>query len=308
MASKWEQKKTAIMKDYTAITDKILSLNGLRGARLRPLKGGYVNIVLLATKGSTKRVIKISVDDKLQSEVYWYAEAKKANVSTPRLVTYDLSKKIIPYKYMISSYIEGKPPSWDSRELQRHAGIFTGKALRRLHQRRVNGFGSLNQDNKWSNKTWIETLRHIRGFVIADRAALRVLKSRQIELIDNLTVYNKELEVKSARLLHGDLYSQNLIYENRLDRFFVIDPSYYVIAGDPMYDVSYSMVERGKGFNAGVEYGYDIGSLTEKERYRLKMLGIFQTFKDMTWYVSNNDSKVEIKKLHKSLLEKLSAT
>jgi fructosamine-3-kinase len=307
MASKWEQKKTAIMKDYAAITDKILALNGLKGARLRPLKGGYVNIVLLATKGSTKRVIKISVDDKLQNEVYWYAEAKKANVSTPRLITYNLSEKTVPYKYMISSYIDGKPPSWDSRELQYRAGIFTGKALRKLHGRRVNGFGSLNPDNKWSNKTWIETLRYIRGFAIDDRAALRVLKPRQIELIDNLTIYNKELEVKSARLLHGDLYSQNLLYENKLDRFFIIDPSYYVIAGDPMYDVSYSMVERGKGFNAGVRHGYDIESLAEKELYRLKMLGIFQTFKDMTWYVSNNDSKVEIKKLHKSLLEGLSS-
>ncbi len=307
MASKWDQKKTAIMKDYAAIADKVLDLNGLKGARLRPLKSGYVNIVLLATKGSTKRVIKISVDDKLQNEVYWYAEAKKANVGTPKLITYDLTEKIIPYKYMISKYIDGKPPSWDSRALQYRAGIFTGKALRKLHKRRVNGFGSLNQDNKWSNKTWIETLKYIRGFAIDNKAALRVLRPKQIELIDNLTVYNKELEVKSARLLHGDLYSQNLLYANRLNRFFIIDPSYYVIAGDPMYDVAYSMVERGKGFNAGVKYGYDIDSLTEKEQYRIKMLGIFQTFKDMTWYIANNDSKVEIKKLHKSLLERLSS-
>ena len=307
MTSKWEQKKTAIMKHYAAITDKILDLNGLRGARLRPLKGGYVNIVLLAAKGNTKRVIKISVDDHLQNEVYWYKEAEKAKVTTPKLVTYDLSKRFIPYKYMISSYIDGKPPSWDSRALQYRAGIFTGKALRRLHKRHVDGFGSLSQHNKWSNKTWIETLRYIRGLIIDDKAALRVLKPRQIELIDNITVYNKELEVKSARLLHGDLYSQNLLYAKRSGRFFIIDPSYYVIAGDPMYDVSYSMVERGKGFNEGVVHGYDMDSLTEKELYRLKMLGIFQTFKDMTWYVSNNDSKVEIKKLHKSLLERLSS-
>ncbi len=243
----------------------------------------------------------------MQNEVYWYAEAKKANVSTPRLITYDLSEKIVPYKYMISKYIDGRPPSWDSRELQYRAGIFTGKALRRLHKRCVNGFGSLNQDNKWSNKTWIETLKYIRSFAIDDRAALKVLKPKQIELIDDLTIYNKGLEVKSSRLLHGDLYSQNLLYENGQDRFFIIDPSYYVIAGDPMYDVSYSMVERGKGFNEGVMHGYDIDSLTEKEQYRLKLLGIFQTFKDMTWYVSNNDSKVEIKKLHKSLIERLSS-
>lgn len=306
MKLNWEQKRAVMMRDYAAITDKIMSLNGLNGARLRLLKGGYVNIVLLAERGSTKRVIKISVDDKLQNEVYWYPEAEKANVSTPKLIMYDLSRKVIPYKYMISSYIAGKPPSWDSRELQYRAGIFTGKALRRLHSRHVNGFGSLNHNNRWSNKTWIETLKYIRGFDIDDKAALMMLKPKQIELIDNLTIYNKELNIKSARLLHGDLYSQNLLYAKKSGRFFIIDPSYYVIAGDPMYDVAYSMVERGTGFNDGVKHGYDIDRLTEREQYRIKMLGIFQTFKEMTWYISNNDSKVEIRKLHKSLLSSLS--
>ena len=77
--------------------------------------------------------------------------------------------------------------------------------------------------------------------------------------------------------------------------------------GDPMYDVSYSLVERSRGFDAGVKDGYGLDRLTKKESYRLKMLSIFNTFYEMTWYIANTDSKKEIKKLHKLLLNKLSS-
>ncbi len=305
MILEWKERRAAILRDYNAIIKKILALNDLKGARIKSLRGGYINIVLLATKGEIKRIIKISIDDTLQNEVYWYKEAKKAKVDLPRLISYDLSKKYIPYKYCIMTYIDGKLPN--SKALLYSAGVFVGNALRRLHKLHVNGFGSLDSNNNWTNNTWLETLRDKRRFTINDKAALKVLKPKQIALIDSLTIFNKELAFKSARILHGDLYEENVLYSKRLNRFFIIDPSPYVIAGDPMYDVSYSMVERSEGFDAGVKDGYGLDRLTEKELWRFKMLSIFNTFYEMTWYLENTDSRREIEKLHKSLINKLSS-
>ena len=305
MQLEWKERRTAILRDYDVITKKILALNDFKGAKLKPLKEGYVNLALLATKGNIKRVIKISVDDALQSEVYWYAKAEKAGVNVSKLIYYDLSKEHILYKYCVMSYIDGKPPNSKSKELLYNAGFFAGKELRKLHKIHVNGFGLWDSNNKWTNKTWLETLWKYRHVAINEKAALNVLKPKQIALIDSLTIFNKELEFKGARLLHGDPYEENILYSRRLDRFFIIDPSPYIIAGDPIWDVSYSTVKRSVGFDAGVKDGYGLNVLTEKELYRLKMLSIFNIFYEMAWYVANTDSKREIKKLHKLLLNKL---
>jgi len=289
-----EKIRANIMRNYGAVTGKILEGSNLKGARLRRLKGGYDDMVLLATKGSVRRVIKIFVIGSLPNEVYWYTKAESAGINAPRLISYDSSAKSVPCKYLVMDYIDGKPPSLKSKGLLYRAGLFAGRSLRRLHKTRAGGYGYIEPSGKWSHKTWMETLRYRRRRVISDKTALRVLKPRQIEQIDDLTIYNKSLGFKGARILHGDLYEANMLYSNASDKFSIIDPSSFIIGGDPMYDVSFSTVERGAGFDEGFKRGYRIDELTDKEQHRLKMLDIFNAFYEMTWYGANTDSKWEI--------------
>lgn len=301
-----KRRRAEILKDYDSITRKIAEHSNLGGAELVQLKGGYVNVVLLATKGNTRRVIKIFADDSLRNELYWYDKAEKAKIGEPRSLSYSLSKKVVPYEYLIADYISASPLDWKSKKLLYDAGLFAGRSLRKLHKIRVDGFGHIKPNGKWSSKTWAGALMERRRFAINDEAALKILKPRQVERIDDLTVYNKGLDFKDPRLLHGDLYEENVLHSEARNKFFIIDPSSFMIGGDPMYDVSFSLVERSGSFHKGFKEGYIVDELTEKEQYRLKMLSIFQVFTELTWYVGNKGPEWAIKRYNRQLLEKLS--
>ena len=290
-----------IRRNLPSIKNTILKKEGLLGASFNELEGGFSNFVFLAKRSNKKFVIKLSADNAMPNEVYWYSMANRHRLSVPKLLSYDLSKEDLACMYEGLEYVEGGLPDWRSRSEMFKAGFFAGSQIKKMRSIGVDGFGQVDSKFRWTNKTWLGALKNDRE-AIDIRPALKKLTRRELDMIDDMVVFNKELDIRKPKLIHDDLYEMNVIRKGR--GFVMIDPGFN-IGGDPMYALSYSLVPRSRGFDEGAKEAFPASLLSENERYRLGLLYTYRLFKEMTEYIANKDSQSNINRLYKLLKKEM---
>lgn len=287
-----------LLREVAVNLSSLLRETSIDAVSINILKGGYSSNVTLSVKDSRKEYfVKIASEDSLASEVYWHRLAEKYKIETPALVAFDLSKDKFPFEYEITDYVKGTALRPVKSRLYA-GGCFVGRELVKMHKIKVGGFGSVNREFKWRYRNWLSVLETERRQV-DEKMAKKLFSAVEITAIDEITIYNKRLEIKIPYLLHGDLWEGNVLYLNRYKDFVILDP--YIIGGDPMYDLAYSTVPRTSAFEKGVYDSGILGDLTENEKYRLKALRTFCLFREAVDYASRNDAKYKIDRLIKTL-------
>jgi fructosamine-3-kinase len=289
-----------LMKKVDHALNLILRAHNIKADKTKVLKESYsASIPILIITSRNKYFVKIADEEPIANEVYLYKLAEKHNVGMPRLLHYDLSRNKIPFTYYIAEYVEGLLPYNMSKRKLYEAGYFSGKALRKIHQINVSGFGSMDNRLRWRYKNWLGALISERK-LLNETVAKMILVEKEIDKIDELTIYNKEIDISMPRLMHGDLWEGNVLYRKHPEGFVITDAG-PLIGGDPLYDLAYSVIPRTAPFENGVAEGYKLDELTEKERYRLRMLKVFCLFKEAIDYVERKDARFKIDRLVKTL-------
>ena len=241
-----------IMRDIVNISNTILKQCKIKPVDIFLIEGGYANVNLLVKSKNEKYVLKISADDALPTEVYWYELALNNNFNVPPVVHYDLTKDKVPFMYEIMGFVEGKRYEQLSKGGLELAGQIAGKELAKMHKIKVRGFGSVDAHFRFGKDSCYDILRTARR-KIPESTIKGTFKRDEIALMDDIIFNDKRLIASQPRFIHGDLWSGNVIVGKKGDTVTFLDPS--MVGGDPMFDLAYAIVPRDS-FATGVEKGF----------------------------------------------------
>ena len=229
-----------IMADLVNLSGAILKQSGIKATDLSLVEGGYSNVNLHVDCGGKKYLLKISADEALPTEVYWYRIAAKHGIWVPKVVHYDLTKDAVPFMYEIMEFVKGKTYDKLSEKELEAAGQTAGRELAKMHKIKVRGFGTVDKEFRF-RESWKDVLEANKKQV-EDSSLRKVFKKEEIALMDDLIFYNKRLMIKQPRLIHGDLWSGNVLVAVGGGKITIDRPC--LGGGDPMFDVGYATVPR----------------------------------------------------------------
>ncbi len=245
------------------------------------METGYTNVsILVRDTNKQKYLMKISADDRLFAEIFWYKKVYENEINVPKIIISDYSKKEIPFMYEVLEFIEGiHTNNKVSLELQYKGAYLVGQELRQLHKIPVDGFGTIDTNGKWTKRTWTEALKEFLDIRTKDKSALEIFTKKQIDKIYDYFLYDKKMEVRDPKLIHGDIGDDNFIYTPKENKITFLDPG-SLIGGDPIFDLAYSSIPWSrKAFFKGIREGYEKEKLlTDEEEYRFERLKLICLF------------------------------
>jgi fructosamine-3-kinase len=203
----------------------------LQTKRFEPVAGGCINYggKLVANGG----IYFIKWNDSRKFPAMFEAEAKGLEllsgikaIRIPMVVANDEADKL---QYILMEFI-------DAANRQKNYWRLLGERLAVLHKNTANQFGldhnnyigSLHQYNSES-ENWIDFFVNQRLRVQLDLAIRnRFVDNALVEAFENLfEKFNELLPAESPSLLHGDLWSGNLIIDNRGEPCLIDPAAYY---------------------------------------------------------------------------------
>lgn len=271
--------------DINKYLDKVSKNVGLNPTNIHRIYSQNSKI-LKFDSGKNTYAFKVSLIDSLTTEVFFINTLKTNLIPCEELVTYDFTKKVIPYSFIITKWI--KADSFIGHINDRisiKGGIEYGKELTKIHKIKTKGFGlPLNvYGSRWSSLTWNDALKSFFQNNIKNETPLKIFHKNTVDVIIGKTINNPKISVPTARLIHGDLPNCLATIKPTVKLLAFIDPG-GIVGGDPMYDLSfvYNYNEEGKfgnGFMEGLRIGYvNIKQLTKYEEYRFNHLRLFHLF------------------------------
>lgn len=252
---------------------KILHTHRLRPKKVTLWRKGISSFVFLM-EDKKKLAIKISPRYSLYTEIYFFQKAKKAGFPVPKVIVVDTTKKLIPYDFHITEWVDGETPD-EFRGKDLYACAFElGRMFARMHKVHTNGFGFPKPNGKWSHQSWSSALR---DFIYRETSPNQIQKlfGKRVANVAHKVIKDKKMEIESPALIHGDTGEDQFVVEKK-DKWIIrgiLDPSDY-IAGDPMADIAGAMITwNKKSYRSGFYDGYvSVHKLDENEVYRLNRL------------------------------------
>jgi aminoglycoside phosphotransferase (APT) family kinase protein len=192
---------------------RILGRHGLGRSSVEALPGGQINASYLVDGQYVLRVnLRPDEHGKLDREQRVLAMLRDV-VPVPRTVAYEGSSRLIPYEYVIQTYVPGESllARWDAADATERAGYLDELAvlMRRMHGIRLDGFGDPTRPRR--GDTWATI--HARRWVHALQAA-RDAANVDTSLLDQaeraLTHDSTALVGGYPSLTHGDLHFGNI--------------------------------------------------------------------------------------------------
>ena len=195
--------------------------------QIKSLSGGSINQVFLVQNNKDKYVIKINDKNAFQGmfekEAIGLKVLSKSDFKIPDVIGHG---EMGNTSYLILEYIEpGRNIDW---------GLF-GSKLAHLHKNlndyfgldHDNYIGSLEQKNT-SKKTWADFYAQMRIMPLVQRSFdLSLLDKNEVRMAENLCKKLPDLlPIENPSLIHGDLWSGNLICD-RQGEPVLIDPAVY---------------------------------------------------------------------------------
>jgi len=191
-------------------------------AQIKRFEKGMINDVFLL---NNKYVIKINTGHpklpKLKKEKELYKLLKKNNIPVPKVYSYDSSKSIIDYSYIIMEKIEGNSLNdiWDSmkKDVKLEQLSQMGEVLARIHSITFDNFGEEFSKGKFKGqKTYKEFIKQYTNSLANELEKSNVLNRNKINSIKDYFQKSKAFNINpKASLLHGNFNYDNILVKNK---------------------------------------------------------------------------------------------
>ena len=264
---------------------------------LSEIKATTHEVYIIKLKGKRYAVrIATKAQPKLYTEAWVLKNQKRLHIPGPALIRWDNTKKIIPYCFMVETCIEGEHISKkDKINMRRTYEKLSQNILIKIHKQRMRGFGPLNAHGLGEYGSW-------KGFVEA-RFNKAFPKLKEGKLLSNKVLLQisqahnenvKEMNIKSSRLLMGDLHPKNFFIKNGKFSGFVDLKA--VMAGDPLWE--YAMIK----FFLGMDIWPTYIRKTKQSLRRYSYYFMLITMNKLWFRFKNGDPTTNIKKRIRTIL------
>jgi aminoglycoside phosphotransferase (APT) family kinase protein len=195
------------------------------------VNGEYViRFDMLITKGKSR----------FESEARAYAALIDSPVPVPRVSALDHSKLIVPYDYLVTTKLPGRPvaDAWASLTDQQRVKVayWSGKYLAVIHNHTFEGFGKLRDLEKGGFSIWFDYMHDYFQRYASQALDLGALNIATVERVDAALARHRSLleSVKVASLVHSDYHLENVLTAD--GQISGIIDFEWAFAGDPVAD------------------------------------------------------------------------
>ncbi|MFZ4405397.1 MAG: phosphotransferase [Pseudobdellovibrionaceae bacterium] len=200
-------------------------------------------------------------------------------VPVPELLTFDDSKIIIPYDYMICKKMPGKNLEQNWASLSEEDGNLlayqAGQMLGKIHSVNMENFGEISMLGPFlQTKKWTDYLRHILNYYLGEAMDLNLftldVKGKFLDFFESKVGLLDT--IRAPKLIHGDFHLGNLLFAGQTITG-VLDFE-WSCAGDPLFDICNNlrdMDSRWPGSQEAFNKGYGIQDFSEEEIAKMKV-------------------------------------
>jgi aminoglycoside phosphotransferase (APT) family kinase protein len=264
------------------LAEKILIKHNLGPVfSIEPIATGLINPVLLLNKQYILRIDLQTTDnpEKLKREAYLFNTLKQFNIPTPDLLGFDDSAEIVPYPYILISYIPGAPldAAWETLNLsqKQHIAFQMGDLAHKIHLITPETLGNhpiFGTIDQWLKR--YAAKRQLYWQVISQQHYFSTEVNRHITQIFNQ--FDQIQWQGKARLKHGDFSPGNIQISNgNIVGIFDFEFSYFA---DPLRDLEKYLISFQLPGLDTKEFlrGYQKPVLSKEEILRIKTHSIHQ--------------------------------
>lgn len=250
-----EQIKTVIHKQFKS--SEVKNIKQFKEGTLNTvylIKGTneLLNGVVLKTAPDENADLPMLEKDGLYTEVYVYQLLQDHNVPVPKMYTYDFSRKVIPYDYMLLECVEGK--TWSNYfssymllnkskpELMKKLGKINAK----LHGIKGDWFGYIKNDHCFRFNSWSAAFTAMINHLLEDAKehGYRIPYSEITSVVEQ----RKELldEIQIPKLVNYDMWTGNIYLAPKKEKLSIsgiIDFERFFF-GDPLATFPSFMLEK----------------------------------------------------------------
>lgn len=253
---------------------KILYAHKLKVKRIKLWRRGISSFVFQLINNHTY-ALKISPRYSLNSEIYFFQKAKTAGFPIPKIIIADTTKKLIPYDFQITEWINGKTPDELSKLDLYKCSFKLGQMFTEIHKIKTTGFGFPITASTWSHKAWLPALRDFIYREVRPSQIRNLFGGNMLNFIE-MILKDRRMNISQPSLLHSDAGEDQFIVEKKENRWIInsiLDPG-YSIAGDPIFDLAIATLYwNAAEYRNGFYEGYiSLHNLREEERYRFQRL------------------------------------
>ncbi len=268
----------ARLGDYTAII--VRSLN-MRPGAITLLAQTSSHVLVRLSTPSEHVVLRIAPEVDLGGEIYFGRMLTAHQLPTARIIHYDLTGALVPFNYIIESYIGGVSAlQLHKPHFIRAAARQVGRALRRIHRTRAHGWGRPNAAGRWPIPDWQTVLRHLHATFAPEPTDALVFAEVERAAVTAL-LNHPHLGCAKPAVMHGNIGPHTARYTTgehvQLEALF--DPG-AVVGGDGLLDLALGIDPTyPEEWQTGLLEGYAaVMPLTAIERERLQLFRILTCY------------------------------
>ena len=191
-------------------------------------------------------VLVIAPEGDLAAEVFFLRMLAGKSLPAQRLIAQDLTCTLIPFTYMLLSYVGGTPlDRLPDGPLLRVAARQVGRTLRRTHQLAAPGFGRPTTTGRWPTQTWIAVLE---SWVARDELfsrAQEALGAAGLAALRAATLDHVALDCERPCVIHGAVAPARALAtvgaSAQLDA--LVRPG-TLVGGDALFDLAHGTLPR----------------------------------------------------------------
>ncbi len=226
----------ARLGDYTAIIVQSLNMRP-SGIGLLAQTRDHV-LVRISTPGE-HYVLRMAPEGHLAREVYFGRALAAQQLPATRIIFHDLSCTLVPFTYMLESYVGGTMASQlDQPHLLRAVARQVGQTLRRVHRIEARGWGAPDAAGRWLTADWSAVLTQLQTILAPEPADRLVFGTQGQAAITALREYLAP-GCKTPYLMHGAVgpYMARCTIGDHVQLAALIDPG-PIIGGDGLFDLA----------------------------------------------------------------------
>lgn len=224
------------------------------------------------------RLNDLYIDYFLKVEQGIITHLREFNIPTAEIILTDLSRKIVPYDYQISRYVEGESLYMLSQQKSLSSQYYfqLGQIIARLHSIQTKGYGAFTISS-FQKKPLKGLYNHWRDYVICNIEkhidyckTNNIVDSNTQQKLQEIFLSRKYIaDPTSPSLLHGDIANHNVLFHK--GKIAALIDWEDAISGDPIYDISFygtGIYKQIKLFNSFLEGYRKINRLKLNKDYK----------------------------------------